>query len=203
MPGRIEDAGAALKELYARRDGVLALGETVTPIRFIIDGRAGRIITPAARHVLDHAEGTLFVPDEGERSVQLMVEISAADPIADGEACDRWQAYHIRPTGPLWAQMRVSGMRHGATVLDEGDIDLRNPLIGDEPKLCRELNADRPGVVRALARVKVDETEPTAVGVDALGIDVRCRIGIVRLAFNSMVLTAEAARFEIARILRA
>lgn len=202
MPANAGDVAAALRDLFAHRQGVLIVNEVIHPVRFIIDGRAGRIITPAPRSVIDHEEGTFFVPDEGEGCVQLHVRIASADPAADGEAFDRWQAYHLRAAAPLWVQLRPMGLRHGQTVLDEGEFDLRNPLAADEPKLCKAANADRPSVVRALAKLGVDEPEPTVVGVDFIGLDVRCRIGIVRIAFASFVLTADAARFELERLMR-
>jgi hypothetical protein len=190
-------------QLLSRRQGVLSTGETIWTIKFIVDSRRGVLVAPLTHHAVDHQDATLYVPDEHESAPQAHVAITPMDVNTNGEAMDRWQAYHGRAEAPVFADLRVLGVRLGPAVLDQDECELINPLGTGEFALCKAINAQREKLVSALARAGVDEPNPTCVGVDAWGIDARTCIGVVRVAFGVCVSTVEQAQREIERIMEA
>lgn len=177
--------------LRASRAGVLMAGERVFPVRFVIDAD-GRLVAPLEREAVDADGHTLFVPEESDEALQLLVRPEELGGGAAAAEC--WRAYHGTPRSTRWFAMRVESGRLGADVVDGGEITLRNPLAATEPALCRRANADLGALRRAVLRMTgVDVPEPLCVGADDHGLDVRARFGIVRLGFERRVMSTDEA----------
>jgi hypothetical protein len=178
--------------LRSSRAGVLAAWERVFPVRFVIDA-GGRLIAPLEREAIDAPAGhTLFVPEEADKALQLLLQIEGLGP--DPASADRWRAYHGTPRSTRWCAMTIESGRLGALVVDGGELTLVNPLAAAEGGLCRRANADRGALRRGVLRVAgVDVAEPLCVGLDDHGLDVRARFGIVRVRFERAVGSAEDA----------
>jgi hypothetical protein len=70
-------------------------------------------------------------------------------------------------------------------VFDGEAVAIPNPFGAEEPGLCRELNQRHDAIKQiAKAKLSVDIAEPTGVGVDPWGVDVRARFGVVRVPFT-------------------
>ncbi len=164
-----------------RRGDVLARGVALPRQNFVIDGRAGRLFMPLPRTLLEPGDLTLCVPEDDDRGLQVLCETAPADEGADGRWFDRWMAYHGPPSGVM-AVLTVVSCKHAGRVGEAGDLELANPLAEAESRLVRALNADRAALGRAAAAsLLVEVHEPLAVGVDPRGIDIRTRIGVLRV----------------------
>lgn len=177
------DAGPAIRALRDHRTGVLLADGLVLPVRFVIDGRTGRLVFPCGAAVLDAEELVLHVPEERDDALQLLIHAAPTDPGADG-ACDRWLGAFGTPDVARWASCTVESGRLGGAVIDGDVLTLVNPLCAAEPALCRRLNADRAALTRLCTRFAgVEVPEPLCVGMDPGGVDVRARFGVVRVPF--------------------
>jgi hypothetical protein len=177
---------AARGHLRAHREGVLIADGTAHTIRFIIDSATGLLVFPATPATADAFELVLFIPREdpdGEPELQLLLSPSRVDPDRD-QACDRWRAYHGEPRLTRWLACAIESARFVGAVVESGPLTGPNPLHAAETALCRILNADSNRLA-ALCQTQagVAPREPTAVGVDDTGIDVRARFGIIRIGF--------------------
>lgn len=173
---------AVLRTFRDNREGLLLHDGLALPIRFVIDGRSGRVVFPCPPIVLEADELVLHVPEERDDALQALLSAEPIDPSAD--AADRWSACFGTPRFPRWASCRVESARLGDAVIDGDALHLVNPLLAFEPALCRRVNADPAALTRLCRRLAgVDVPGATCVGVDPGGIDVRARFGIVRLPF--------------------
>lgn len=192
----------ALTHFRAHREGTLIADEVPGRVRFIADQR-GRLVFPATGATLAAEDLTLFVPDEtpdGSGELQLMLAAEALDP--ESEACDRWRAYHGEPRLARWAACQVLGAKFSGAVVDHEPMNRPNAVARAEPALCKQLNADQAALGAACRRLTgVDIADPVAVGVDAWGIDVRARFGIVRLPFANECATPERAAEAVGALL--
>jgi hypothetical protein len=183
--------------LRREHHGVLVVaassGDWTTPIRFIIDGKAGMLVAPVTTPLGEAESVVLFVPDESDRSLQVHVSPRAIPDWRGSEACDRWLAYFGRPEGSTWYTLEPMGYRLGALAQDSGglvfdadEVNLVNPLHIAEGRLCKMANADRTPLGRLAAR-KTGDPAPGAlcVGVDPRGFDIRVALGILRVDFDS------------------
>jgi hypothetical protein len=170
--------------------GVLAFGESVgdvvEPCKFVLDPAFGEPVLPVAAEALRSAELMLYLPDDGLDNPEcLQVHAAAQEVNPDREpACDRWLAYHQRPTHARWARLRVESVKRLDDVVDGDLVRLANPLAREEGKLCKQFNQQRGALARAaqrLAHISIDE--PLLVGVDPWGCDVRHKFGVLRLEF--------------------
>lgn len=186
----------AIRVLRSHREGVLICDGAVLPLRFVIDNRDGRIVFPCSALPFESDECVLFVPEESDDALQLLLLPRPADPDI-GEGCDRWKAYHGTPEFPRWASCAIESGRLGDEVVEGATLMNANPLRAAEPSLCKHLNADPARLTRLCARISgVEVPSPLCVGVDPAGLDVRARFGIVRVPFRSPVHSAEEARAE-------
>lgn len=174
--------------------------------RYIIDGASGRLVLPADTLDLHAGEGVLCVPREHAGALQLTVDMAdATDDPATGHAIDRWTAYHQAPrrSRPRWVAASVLSARLGPDVAGGEELRLVNPLHGTaEHALCRLANAD-PSRLGAMVRARVGAAPalPRAVGVDPLGVDVRCDFAVARVAFDRPALDEPAARAALSSML--
>lgn len=171
----------------ARRahQGTLLFGDLSAVVRWVIDPRTGHLLTPVEHAVLDHRHDLrIAAPDETDDSLQLSL---TAEPIPDWKdcpSCDRWLAYYHRPDKPVWLRMTIAGARLGFDVYDLDDLDARNPLAADETALIKHANARRSALEQLIhAHTGQPGLEPLTVGADPWGLDIRTRIGVLRLEF--------------------
>ncbi|MFM9994662.1 MAG: DUF2470 domain-containing protein [Phycisphaerales bacterium] len=189
----MNDAGPAIRALRDHRVGVLLADGLVSAVRFMIDGRTGRLVFPCGPLVFDAEELVLHTPEEGDDALQLLVHAAPADPATD-PACDRWLAAFGTPDVTRWAACTIESGRFGGAVLDGELLTLVNPLLTVEAGLIRRLNADRAALTRLCTRYAgVEVPEPLCVGVDPGGVDVRARFGVVRVPFDVEATTPERA----------
>jgi hypothetical protein len=177
-------------DIRRQSHGLLSADDERRPVRFVVDRAQGRLVAPLHDKEIGADELVLFVPDEREDAWQLLVK---AAPIDEGRATDRWIAYHARPDAPLWATMSIDLARKGNDVVD-GPIDLACPFAAGEPGLCNLAN-QRPDALAALCAGKGKrDPSPVLVGVDAEGLDIRTRTGLVRIEFREPVESLDEAR---------
>ncbi len=151
---------------------------------------------PIAEHELQAESLALMIPDEGDDALQLLVRAEEFDAARD-RCADRWQAYFGRADQRRWARLRIDAARFAATILDGADLAWDSPLAAHQTALCRTANADPS----RLAQICRAGSEATAVGVDEWGLDVRTRIGVVRVSFIVPVDDVDAAHIAIAGLL--
>jgi hypothetical protein len=194
---------AAVDHLRQNREGVLVADGLAERIRFVCDGRSGRLVFPTHPHCLASSEMVLFVPEElDENELQLLLAPVELDPSHE-EACDRWKAYHGDPQLTHWAGCEIESARFRGEVIDETPLRECNPLVAVEPRLCKLLNSDRARLADVCGRRSgVAPREPVAVGVDPGGIDVRARFGVVRVPFDRECPTCEAASSTVESLLQ-
>lgn len=192
--GSTHNAVALLRNF---RVGVLLADEVPWPAPFVIDGRLGRVVIPVTRDVVDAEQLVMFVPEERDDAMQLLLDAHEIEP---DSACDRYLAYHGRAPHPHWIAATIDAVRWADSILDGDEFDLRNVLHDAEPALLRVLNADRASL--ALVCDQSVSVEPVAVGIDPYGIDVRTRPGLVRVRFDSSVESADDALLRVTELLR-
>lgn len=192
----------AIRALRSHREGVLACDGVIAAVRFVLDNATGRVVFPSSQLVFEAEERVLFVPQEADDALQLLLTPGPADPDRD-EACDRWKAYHGTPDHPRWASCAIESGRLEGAVVDGEVLMTPNALAPVEPGICKRLNADRALLTRLAARFAgVEIPEPLCVGVDPGGLDIRARFGIVRVPFSAETPTPDRAAAEIDRLVR-
>lgn len=175
-------------------EGVLAAGESVRRCLFVLHG--GALVLPVPAGTLREESWTLVVPEETDDAMQLLLTPMLIDATHPG--IDRWSAYHGRSGDNTWVTARIESAKLGADVIDGSEIDLNNPIAGDERSLCALVNRNHEGLVRACQRrAGVEPQEPRVVGIDAWGLDVRARFGMLRLEFEREATTRELAESAI------
>jgi hypothetical protein len=178
----------ACRYLRAHLTGLISFDGEVVPIKLVI-APDGALIAPVMVAMLRSFDIALFMPDEGEDSMQMQVtleEISEKgerDGAPNGALCDRWRIYHGEPDDVRWARITIDAAKFRGLVFDGIALMRPNPLADIEPKLCRRINAEmRETLKAAVASVaSLDVEDPRLVGVDPLGFDVRGRFDVVRL----------------------
>ena len=206
-PDQPADARHAGERILRRfHEGVLALHERRSGVRFVVESASGAIVLPVepgfAKSLSD--ELVLFVPGESEQQANIALSPELiARPEAE-EACDRWAAYHGKATHNAWIRGTVDGLKTESAVYGPDECAGPNPLGRAEYALIRHANADRAALSAACKRFgAMPVADPLAVGADPLGIDVRARFGILRLEFPDGVFadTPEKAQREVDRLL--
>lgn len=188
-----ETPASALRVLRRYHAGTLAFDERISPVRFIIDGRNGRLVMPIEPVAADALEHVLYAPDQAGPEIEAILSPHPIEAEFD-EALDRWAAYHGRTTERRWVSCDLETLRTGGWVYDGEGVMVGNLFRGDEPALVRRLNKDAGALASACRRVAgADVADPLAVGVDPDGVDVRARFGIVRLEFASPAGDADEA----------
>ena len=171
--------------------GVLRLDGRTIPTRFVIDGRDGRVVYPCTEDGGD--DTVLLVPDDGFDEMALLLEPEVFEPRFD-EVKDRHQAYHGDAGAVDWFAARVESVKWHGAVYDGADLLGVNPLRAVEASLVRTLNEDKDRlgeVTRLLTGVKPEQG--VCVGVDPIGMDVRTRVGVVRVEWPREIESPEQA----------
>lgn len=177
-------------------------GDRAVRARFVRCPRTGLVATHAPGSVVRAESHVLFVPDEDDNALQLLLAGRGGAPEA---LVDRWRIHHGDPPsrapgdlkgepGEEWAVFEIESARLGSAVLDGEALRAPNPLWQDEPRLCRRLNEDRRRLARALrASIGASIDDPLAVAVDPGGVLVRGPIGLVRAPFGGEAADGAAA----------
>lgn len=192
------DAAAHLRH---NRQAVLLADSLVVPTLFVLDGATACIVFPADGTILEAEQLVLFVPRESpDDDHELQLLLSAAR--ATEAAADRWRAYHGQPRFNAFGAFAIEGVKFNGQVI-ETPITTPNPLTRIEGSLCKRLNTDLARLAAACLRATgVEVKEPFAVGVDAFGVDVKARFGIIRLDFASPITDGPSAELAIESLLR-
>ncbi len=175
-----DDILSCLREHYA---GLLAVGERMDPVRFVLD-ESGRVILAAAKDALEEEYLTLHVPDDSDEAVHLLGRVSPLDPARDA-ACDRYRVYFGEPRQHGWLALTPDSIKCGGDLFDGPEVALSNPFAAREPGACRELNAHPGRLIALVLRLNLGEPirDPRIVGVDPRGIDIRGAWGVLRVEF--------------------
>jgi len=190
----------ALALLRGHSTGTLLVDGTATPVLYIVDPRAGSLILSVEREMTEGDDTVLVIPEDSfEAPMRASLELGE-EP--EGEATDRYMAYHTRQPMPMWARGAISFVKvDSGSVVGQEEIEAPNPLVDALPGLCKKLNSDQRAlreVCKLLAKADIDE--PVAVGIDDLGFDVRARFGVVRVELPAPVRSAEEAEDVIAAL---
>ena len=174
-----ETAGEARRHIRRFSTGVLRVDDRAIPTRFVIDGRDGAVVFPSGDE-WDEAS-VLAIPDDGFDEMALLLETERFEPRFD-EGKDRHQAYHGGAGAVEWYRSRVDSVKWKGEVYEGDELLGPNPLRADEPGLVRTLNenCDRLREVTRLLTGVLPE-EGVCVGVDPIGMDVRTRVGVIRV----------------------
>jgi len=181
--------------IRSERHAVLVGDSVPLEVKTVLDNTTGHFVFPVNAFALDAQESVLWLPEERNTAMQILVDLTEIDG-SNSEPADRWRIYHGEPTDNNWVSAAPQAVRFGALIADGSDIELANPLARDEPKLCKEFNTDRGRLGRLAAEVDPrSKGEGLLVGVDPMGIDIQTRFDIVRLPFGERVVVgAEASR---------
>lgn len=185
----------AMRLLRRMHEGTLGFEERRAEVRFVLDGATGMMVIPVEPGFARIHELTLTAPSESSMLWQTMLSPRIIERPEAEESVDRWAAYHGKaPGGAVWVRCEIGGLKSAGEVWGNDECVCINALRGVEPRLIRALNADRPALCRACkVHGPVDVADPLCVGIDALGIDIRARFGIVRLEFPENVEAADEA----------
>jgi hypothetical protein len=182
--------------IRSERHAVLVGDGVPLEVKTVLDNSTGEFVFPVNAFSLDARESILWLPEERNNAMQILVELNEIDG-SNSEPADRWRIYHGEPTDNNWVSASPQAVRFGSLVADGSDIELSNPLAATEPALCKEFNADRERLGRlATAFDARSQGDGLLVGVDPMGIDIRSRFDIVRLPFGERVVEgAEASSY--------
>lgn len=187
--------------IRSERHAVLVGDGVPLEVKTVLDNSAGEFVFPVNAFALDAQESVLWLPEERNNAMQILVELTEIDG-SNSEPADRWRIYHGDPTDNNWVSAKPIAVRFGSLIADGSDIELANPLAPNEPALCKEFNADRQRLGKlATAFDTRSSGDGLLVGVDPMGIDIRTRFDIVRLPFGERVTEGKAASRHIHNLL--
>ncbi len=189
----VEQAYAFLR---GHTTGDLRFDEHLRPIKYVI-ASDGRIVAPVMESMLQSFDTVLFIPECVEDSLEVQVTLERFEERSrEGVVADRWRIYHGEPQDVRWAWLDIDGARHGRMVFDSEALVRGNELAKDEARICRHMNEDHADDLRALClhHAQVEIESPVMVGIDPLGIDVRGRFDVFRVAATEPMHSAEDAR---------
>ncbi|MEO1128726.1 MAG: hypothetical protein AAFX05_03345 [Planctomycetota bacterium] len=189
----------ALQFLAGEREGILAFDDNHIPIKFITDNETGRLIAPVPVATFFSGEHVLFVPDESDDALQLLI---SPQEIEESAMTDRWLAYHVEAEHVRWADIYIDSARHGPWVFDGDALTTPNPLRADESRLVKRINEHTQALADLCqAAMEMDVEDPVCVGIVPHGIYVRARFGIIMIAFETTCETAEQVEHVIESLL--
>ena len=187
--------------IRSERHAVLVGDGVPLEVKTVLDNTTGEFVFPVSAFALDARESVLWLPEERNNAMQILVDLSEIDG-SNSEPADRWRIYHGEPTDNNWVAASQLAVRFGALVADGSDIELSNPLAKDEPALCKEFNADRGRLGSLATAFDARSTgDGLLVGVDPMGIDIKTRFDIVRLPFGERVVEGQEAAKHIHNLL--
>lgn len=198
----MSDQAAQLEfAVRADRRAVLMLDGVPTARPTVLDNAVSRFVFPAPPSVLEADEVIIFIPEERDDALQVLVSPFEIDGNTE-PAADRWRIYHGSEPDARWLAAEPIGIRLGPMVVGGDEVDLTNLLAGDEPRLCKRFNAE-PAKLGALAHAFDPRSHGSCVlvGVDHLGIDLRTRFDIVRIPFGRVVSDPAEAEHRIEDLL--
>ncbi len=180
--------------LHANLDGEFQFDEHLRPMKIVV-APDGRLVGPVMVAMIQSAETILFLPQADDDSLQLLITLEPfKESGADGALADRWRIYHGEPEDVNWAVFSIDAAKYESAVIDGQALRVANPLAADEARLCRLMNHERASdFARGCRQAGFDIESPVMVGIDAYGLDIRARFGVVRLEAPERLLTAAAA----------
>lgn len=204
MSAERDEAVRARAELRRHRVGALLSDGRPRRLCFVDDPASGALAAPLPEAALDAMEHVLFVPEESDEALQLLLAPELERPVPEA-LIDRWRIHHgATPDEEVfWARCAIETARFGSSVI-EGEALMRpNPLGAHEGGACRRVNEDRAALGRACARVAgVRPTDPMCVGLDDEGLHVRHKLGVLRVPFPRAARDARDADALIDELLR-
>ncbi len=188
-----EQLNEARRHVRRFRRGVLRIDGEVAPCAFVIDGADGRFVLPSDEDLTHASDIVLYVPDDGFNEMALLINPAGQVGSFD-EARDRYLAYHGRAEAIEWFRCDLDSAKWGGEIYEGADLLGPNTLRAIEPGLCKMLNADRDVLARVSELLtRVHPENPLCVGVDQLGMDVRTRVGIIRVEWPAEITEPESA----------
>lgn len=187
--------------LHGHLSGLFRFDENVMPMKVVVE-HEGRLVAPVMVAMLTANETVLYLPDEEESSLHLMVTLEQFEENGpDGHLADRWRIYHGEPEDVRWAIMHIEAGRLEGVFYDGDGLLMPNALGPFESGICRWANEERVDGLRAacLREREIEISEPRLVGVDPLGFDVRGRFEVVRLDAEAPMRSEEEARSTLER----
>lgn len=187
-PAPHSDARTVISHLRAHRRAVLLTPEGAFPRPTIIDPAAGALVLPMSEQELELESATLFVPEESDGALQVLIVPGASSRGTDADI-DRYQAAHGTPDPISLARVKIESARLGSVVVDGSDIDLKDPFLTESGAIRRALNTDRKALTRACACLDLapglrEGETVVALSVDPEGIDLRGPLGLARYRFE-------------------
>lgn len=181
--------------LRAHLAGLIGFDGEFVRVRTVV-APDGALVAPVMVAMLRAFDVVLFVPDEGEDSMQLQLTLEEIHDRGEHAAlCDRWRIYHGEPEDVRWARISIDAAKFRGRMIDGLALMEPNPLAGSEAAICREVNSSMRDALRAAvaAAAGLDVEDPRLVGVDPLGFDVRGRFDVLRLTADPPIADAEDA----------
>ena len=169
--------------LRAHLSGSIGFDGDFVPLKIVV-APDGALIAPVMVAMLRSFDITLFLPDEGEDSMQLQVTIEEIfDKGETAALCDRWRIYHGEPEDVRWARFMIDAAKFDGRMYDGLVLMEPNRLADIEAGICKRVNAEMRDALRNACKfiAKVDIEDPRLVGIDPFGFDVRGRFDIIRL----------------------
>ena len=174
--------------------GLIRFDTEYIPIKIVV-APDGRIVAPVMESMLLSTDCALYLPEEPEDReddvIQLMVTLERFEEHGpDGRLADRWRIYHGEPEDVRWATMSIDFCKFGEYAFDGEALMWANPFVDLEARLCRTVNETRMDDLRSLVlrANEIELEEPRLVGIDPLGIDVRGRFDVTRVAFDAEIM---------------
>ena len=206
MPNTRPDTGAnlgetaidaALRTLASHHASVVLADGTPTPVRILLARARPMLVASVHPTVVDAAELVVFIPEETNDAMQLLVSARELDH-ADMSQQDRYLAYHSRAESSNWIAADIDACRWEGEVFDQDDLAaaMNGPgrMLADEPALLRNVNGDASiGIALATQAGLRDVEHAVVVGGDPWGVDVRAGTHLRRVEFESPVHDADAA----------
>jgi len=187
----------ALQTLRNNAAGELRFDEHQQRVKYVIDPATGKLVLNVMVAMLQAVETVLFIPEERDDAMELLITLEPIEVHSRDEAlADRWRIYHGEPPDMHWAICSIDAARHDGFVIDGEGLMQPNPLSRDEPRLCKLFNDAGAERIAAITFKHADRKleAPVVVGVDALGVNVRARFEIVRIAAPQPWTDSEDAR---------
>lgn len=201
-PGIDPSIREPLAYMHGHLEGFLSFEGNVVPMKVVVEPE-GRLVAPAMVAMLRAPDTVLYLPDEEDSSLHLMVSLVEFDEDGpDGALADRWRIYHGEPEDLNWALLHIEAGRLDGVFYDGDGLLVPNSLHAVEAEICRWANST---MVESLKRACLNQAQrelnnPRLVGVDPLGFDVRGRFEIVRLQVDSQLESAEDAKAQLTQI---
>jgi hypothetical protein len=161
----------------------LRFDEHIRPLKYV-SCPDGRLAMPVMIAMLQSVDTVLFVPACEEGAMELQVTLEPFEERGEGGAiADRWRIYHGEPEDVRWARVTIDAAKLDGHVIDGDALMRHNTLAAHEPAICRSINAERKhDLQRMCVRfAEVEIEEPTLVGVDDGGFDVRGKFDVHRV----------------------